>query len=1753
MNVAELIGNVVGHYLNRAVDEPSAGADGTARYIIDCLNAEQTAAIARNILAQPTLAARVEMKLPSSFLKGYDLPNEILTDKPATYFRNAPCERPVLLLANTGDDEEQSLKELSRIGGAELQEQPALWVRAAGDGLALTSEHSRWWEKALAGLFELQRFSLNQLAGYVLRVRNGIADDGLPILQALGTSLPALRLPKESTYFNGVKEAQRGQTSAWKRLFNTAFKKHACYLVKQTPTQLVLSEDDLRASFDKVRDQVPATHHSAIEEFIVAPSGWNISSARLAESEWEEIKPLFDGLRREKYNLGSETINFYDERDPELLDDSARNYLKMLVERKTTESTDEDIEFYESHRTELKDDRKLRSAWELFIFGRPRETEDFIAGLAACLESLFSRAGASSNRQLRIRCDRATKKDLRDLNVDAGLYFARRYGGIQTLLNDHVTWNVGQLFSFEVLVETWKKAGKARAQLTRSTARASLQLKFTLELEVDNVEGGSSAYTSQLVWKFDPNTVAGEFCGDWSRLKEHPLITCRANRVLFSAKGRFQTVDLSNVKTFQPVHDRDRGSFVPAYKKTNDVELVWLANLKQAQEQSLLSVEVAIDLEAKFKAFAAAYRKAVDGFLLKGLASNAFEKQLEAYGALLDTLCLKAKGDRNRDLLLRPLLSVGAIEIEGGPTSVVIAPWHPMRLFAMWRKAKLVSDLVHHLLTTENVLFGEPRLFFKDLASDLAHVFYPEIVLGWQTNKPELLVVTDFVHDYSLHEPPIASEEDADDTNENPTDGSNRVAELIQRYLTLHPHEHANMSVVLFNCDSARLPQAVVDRIGTLYEDEEDVRCQVLLRHVDMKRLRDLYRDIVALPERDGDAFNASEATQDFMARLRICIVADQAPVPDPKDGCPYDIVFSQDVIARHARLKWYRETARPMAAGELVPSQWSRRRPAAKDDMRSVVYMCCPVQSEQGWSYLTAVTSFLEGDWDGTVNERLLPARELDFRDPRTARIFDETHNLGNWVVNYDELLDRRQLLNQSVRIIRYKQSATQGRNVIISSKTPLGLLRSMILRRIKDLALGLSDADCFKLAQKFIDDANDISGDIVLRAAKRGRNASELMGVVLSRYLVRHELGSERHVGTYFLDDYAEWLGHREEQIADILMLSPEQLPDGTLRLAMIATEAKYGDGENVSAKRKESQKQLRDTVVRMEEAIFGNPERLDRSLWLARLSDLILDGIQLPASSKINLADWRRSIREGECEIYLRGYSHVFVAEPADGPDASDFSSVVGLDDSYQEVFGRPRLKELVLKYAKDANPMSVRTKVTDQNVWAQQRYRKPSDIKPRYVAVKSQPEEPDDPGAGSSAYAVPSANLSAPLSPVTKPEAPPPSPTPPAEEQSNGWTYAVGPLLPRQGDVQDSDADKEWLKGTEFKLKNALQQFHLQAKLVSAKLTPNAALIKFAGSASLTVEQVAKRRSELLTTHGLSIIGLQPEPGVVSLSVERPSRKVIQLKDVWARWRPESSQGNQDLLIGLREDDGDLLFLSPGKLHAPHTLIAGSTGSGKSVLMQNIILGIAVTNRPDQARIVLIDPKQGVDYFQFDGLPHLQGGIIDDQVTAISQLDQLVTEMDARYAKFKAARVPNLSAYNQKVGMSERLPAIWLIHDEFAEWMMVEEYKVQVASVVGRLGVKARAAGIYLVFGAQRPDANVMPMQLRANLGNRLILRVDSEGTSEIALGERGAERLLGRGHMLARLEGVTGLTYAQVPFVDVNFMESVVALMQKKAT
>lgn len=1766
MTIEELIGQVGARYLHFKLDEAD-DSDDTARYLIDRLSEGQTAAIAKAVLADSTLIGIIEIKLPAHFMQGQGLPDSILTEERATYYRNAQCSKTARLLATTGDDEAQSLNHLTPIGIGELMGTPEFWVDVASVNANLSETERKWWEKALKGLFGLDICSLEQAAQYILQTRNAIIDDGYPILPALDEALPALQIPKGTGDFNGIRENYRNHAAQWRRRYESAHRKYACYLRKYTPSQTLLNQEELTDAFEKVKEDIPDDYHPRITEFIEAPPEWNDQAYALAKCKWEIVgQPLFEGLKPDKKGIGELTCAFYDEREPELLTASERAYLLELKKREKLPKNidEEDRQFYEDHRIELKEDRKLKSLWDRFIFKNALETDDFLVGLIQCVERLIGRKEASGETRITIRCDRRSYKDFRDLNVDAGHYFATRYRGLPTLFGPKVSWapEFEKLFSFPKLAETWRDEN---LKPSNSTAKAARQIKFTIELESNPLSINAEKYANQLIWEFDLNSITTQFYSDLKRLVENPLVFCHTTREPISTKGEFQPLDLSNVKSFDAAYGRERGSFVSIYKKDNDIARTWLENLKEAKQQRLLTDENFQEIRSKFVVFRESYEAAISGFMKQGLVCKELLNQLSDCEQLLEALYRLASGDRNRRLLLNPLMKIGVVAVRGEKPTAVVTPWHPLRLAAMKVKAEQITALLHRLLATGDVTFGNTeRFFFREIEEAMAHPYYPEVVLGWDGIEPKLLSLTDTAGDYSLHEEPVVTNEANDSTNENPEEAAALVTALVDRYLKLQPHAQSNLSVALYNCDSVRLPKAVVDKIRKKYEENEDVLCQIVLRHRNKASLRRLYEQIIESSGEEIDTFSTSEATKDFLARLRINIIADQVHHPDEQDGCPMDIVFSQDVIARHARVEWYHEDARPMDLLNLFPSQWSRRRSAAKDDMKSVVYLCCPVQTREGWAYLTAMATVLNGDWDRNEARRLLPARQLDFQRQDMTSIFEETHNLGNWVVNYDELLDRRQVENQDARVIRYKQSVTQGRNIIISSKADLKFLENMLIRRLKALQLNLEEFDYQQLARRFCNDANRISGDIVLRAAKRGRNASELIGVVLSQFLILNELNDNDYFGWYFLDDYAEWLGLREGRIADILALSPSHTQDGKLRLDIVVSEAKYINASNLSAKKQESQKQLQGSFMRINDAIFGQPAPLDKPILLARLSDLVMDGIQLPASTNINLSNWRRSIREGTCEIFLRGYSHVFVSDPPDSLECSELIAVANCEGAYQEVFPHAKVRNLVLSYIKDTDPILIRQDEVGDEIWTTKTYREP--LNPKQI-IKQAIRPVRSLKIQSESEIVECANLEPEVESVIE--------TTDLNDRSNSedkgekqnqhedigqistsesWSYkgVARFLAEHQGNEIETQDAEHWLVETARQCKGALQQFQLQAKLLNSILTPNAALLKFQGSADLTVEQVSRRRSEFLTTYGLNLISVRPEPGKVAISVARPDRRILYLPQIWRNWAEaplnydggDRNVGNQKLLIGLKEEDSSPLFLSPRE-NAPHTLIAGSTGSGKSVLMQNIILGIAATNTPEQAHIVLIDPKMGVDYFAFEDLPHLDSGLIDDQETAIESLNQLIDEMNRRYRVLRENRVSDIFDLNSKRTASEHLPVLWVIHDEFAEWMMTDEYKNTVTNVVSRLGVKARAAGIFLVFAAQRPDNHVMPMQLRANLGNRLILQVDGEGTSEIALGESGAEHLLGKGHLAAKLVGESSIITAQVPFVSSEDLEEIV--------
>lgn len=1737
-----LIGDVTVGLIRRALNA-EADAVGTAKFVLQGISPPVILAIVSKVVADPDLSSRLEICLPRSRygdMEGVD-PAHLTTEKPAN-LRHGVCAFEGRLIAPADDTQDQTLAQLDKLDAEVLLDEKdgraALWIEAACEGLALPSETLDEWQAALTGLLRTNRADLQQVAAFTAATAEHLSS-GATLLAALGRSLSALRLPRHDGLFEEVVPAKRRWPSEWRKRFDAHWRRD-CYLHRRDRQQLPLPprprlHERLAEISETLRDEV----RIALEAYIDADDGDEAAVLALFAQNWPELEAFFEDVpRTEGKSLGQLTYDFFDIRAPELLTDEDREYLDAFRSNRRKAKNEDDDRFFAAHAGSLREDPRLAAQWERFIFGQKVECRDLIHGLARCLQRIRKKVD-DAPAVLVVEGLERTPAHFLSLNRDVCQVFAARYRGLAEVMAGLVEFRHVPAFDYPAEILP-KIESNSRWQPRHEKPRAR-RLGFKVWFETPPAEGRlvQKSEELRLEWEFDLKGIGAEAPDDIERLLTNkpgtPLVQSVAGRPKGDSR-QLGAVQLQDLSSLEPTTARQAGALVPSASRCHSLEADWRLALTEMRDGGLIDQAASERVSEAFERFKMDYQTALEDYRSHGGAADSITRQAESYGELLAclTASIATKGPLAR--LLKPVLEIGVASIltaADAPPAVIICPWHPLRLAAQSARWRFFAVQLRRLLGPEPWSFTDSGgLYFKELQRALAEPLRPDVAVGWTGFTPEVLTRTDAHDAYSLHEAAVSTRKGSVRTGENVTQIAAQIGEIVRNYLNLQPHERDNLSVVLYDCDAAALPAAVVANIQSeAQRDGGEAMCSVVLKHREEGKLQDLYQQLV-LASPEDDALHASEATRDFLARLRISIMVDEGPAVMSAEGPPLDIVFCHDVVSRLARLAWVEvpDVCRPPEA--IDPGHWSRRRPVQPGDVDATVYLTCPVQPREGWRYLDALAALndiLQARRSRETDCHLIPARQTNMEDAETRKVLEETHRLGSWVVNFDDLLDRRQLAANQVRIIRYKHAATGGRNLVISSKAPDSLLRATLRSRLSKIDPAYTPAELAALSGRLIDDANRISGDIVLRAAKRGANANELVGVVLSRFLVNAELQDEPGAW-FFLDDYASWLGQDEKRIADLLCLAPAMV-EGEPVLRIVVTEAKFVAAGGMPKAAKDSSAQLADTLGRLETALSPDAAPLDRDIWLARLSDMLLDGL---AKSPEETEHWRERLRGGGCRIDLRGYSHVFGHAPPEMA-APPESKLVGLPNpsGLQEQFGPDALRAILRRYHERGDPGDLREDRPTRPA--------PQSPAPEVPATSPHaaphPAHPSGPREGVAGPDEPSA-----LTPNASTEAAGTADAPDAPRPSSRFQA----LLEYKALGASHAVDAAWLEEVSAQARNAFLRYGMSARLEVRVLTPNAALLKFKGSDDLTVASIERRRTELETTHGLEVMSVRAEPGKVVVSIRRPDRQVLTLPEVWRHWATNRNGPNTRLLIAVKEDDAEPLFLEPDP--TPHTLVAGSTGSGKSVLIQNILLGIAATNLPSQARIVLIDPKSGVDYFPFESLPHLDGGIIDDSDVALERLDGLVAEMERRYSLFKAARVSNIRGYNQKA--AEPLPMIWLVHDEFADWMQIDDYRTGVEAAVSRLGVKARAAGIYLIFAAQRPDNTVFPMQLRSNLGNRLILRVDSAGTSDLSLGLKGggAERLLGKGHLAAVIGG-GGLVYAQCPYVDeVELQELVDALV-----
>ncbi|KZM55416.1 DNA translocase FtsK [Aeribacillus pallidus] len=371
------------------------------------------------------------------------------------------------------------------------------------------------------------------------------------------------------------------------------------------------------------------------------------------------------------------------------------------------------------------------------------------------------------------------------------------------------------------------------------------------------------------------------------------------------------------------------------------------------------------------------------------------------------------------------------------------------------------------------------------------------------------------------------------------------------------------------------------------------------------------------------------------------------------------------------------------------------------------------------------------------------------------------------------------------------------------------------------------------------------------------------------------------------------------------------------------------------------------------------------------------------------------------------------------------------------------------------------------------------------------------------------------------------------------------YLFPPLTLLNVQPFEEEADDQWIEKQKNLLDLTLQNFHVNAKVVNVSQGPSVTRFEVHPEPGVKVSKITNLIDDIKLSLSAKDIRIEaPIPGKNTIGIEVPNRKskTVFLREILRSKAFQANRSPLTVALGL-SISGEPIVTDLKKM--PHGLIAGATGSGKSVCINTILVSLLYKATPNDVKMLLIDPKM-VELAPYNRIPHLVSPVITDVKAATAALKWAVDEMERRYELFAHVGVRDIEKFNERVGDKEkekRLPYIVIVIDELADLMMVSPNDVEEA--ICRIAQKARACGIHLLIATQRPSVDVITGLIKANIPTRIAFSVSSQIDSRTILDTSGAERLLGRGDMLFLENGSAKPVRVQGTFVSDDEIDRVV--------
>ncbi len=1357
---------------------------------------------------------------------------------------------------------------------------------------------------------------------------------------------------------------------------------------------------------------------------------------------------------------------------------------------------------------------EVRTALRKLLRPRPTRNVDFLNGLMHLLLELQAIYQSNLTNNCRI-CVKFVEPDRFDnTSIEAAQVFRYLYGGIEQVITN-VTWDLNAL---------WKLASRENIDSEEDDESQKLKHEIkeelTFQVAIRDSVNDKSIGSAKLIWEYHSDSIqsitAKALEHEWRRIQAGDI------RIPTYKVGQ-TTTKLLHIDLLRPI--TTLGAW---YQNAADIQKD-LHALKFPEQITHPIFQALHRLEQDWRNFIEQSQN--------GLFSSQIVHLSQSYQHLLQTMILHASKSRYRSLF--HVINQSWMIRQPGASSWAIMPlFHPIKLDWWLQRAQLFHELIQHMF------YDDPpsiAVDYKIVQREISNVYsssnVPPVVMHDRARgKNDWLLASAEAYGYelfvSLQQHDEATSFDylgnADEQRVITDQVIDTVTNIVHDYVEIYPFAQNGLRILLLECRSSDLPIMLLERIkATNSRQENSWRLHVVVHT--SRHGATLFHQIDKWLE---EALSVQESLS-YVPSITIDVL--ECPLDEIfKHVKAVDIVsivdlFSQDTKNLSCRLtenneelshtSWFTTPIRPDPLEEGQIYRRFQLTPTQKTSLMRLFLLSQYVGIAEPGDELPDIRS----DIQLFYNQSLEKWQDL----------LKQLHQHAHWVVCYDRAVDRflLQATCDDAQIIRYALGLGKQRlyHLTVSSS---GHTQQIVVQRLANRLhemLPLVDYQrCQNIAKRLAHEANRISGDIVLRAAGPGAFLNELIGLVAT-ITKTEQLFQQQHPHALLLwlslDNFKHWFpSDKTRKTPDLLLIGLANEADQcTIHLQII--ESKCIHSGALAREKRDAQLQVRNGVNQLIRAFAPGAHHLDAPYWYDQLYRAIAGNLRIGDDQHAIWKLVQRCLPVGDFQLVTSGHSWIFcydaqvgdtnvIEQPfssaSEAPEVPLTEHLCGRNELFavlgslvnQTIIPNPFINESV-----DRGELS--TKGDDVTVGA---------LPVTSEAVGDQYEPSILPLVVADTSATPLADNAA---------------------RDQYESPSISPFVVADTLANPLSVEREWLNQKASEVEQALRRRGVQLYAINpadADIGPSVVRFKFRLKPNQQLKRLKAMIDDLARDLKLErppFIDNVPGTDFVGIDIPRSSREVVDLQPLLSLL-PEPKPAELPIIIGVSPNGRPVI---EDLAEFPHLLVAGTTKSGKSVLLRNVLISLLSVYRPGQIEFLIIDPKQ-TDFVQFTKLPFLRKGkvIVERRAAREALLELVYEEMPSRQRHI-AHRSMKIKNFNQRYP-AEALPPIVAIIDEYGllTSLMNKKEREMFEQDLSALAAAARSVGIHLIIATQHPSAEVITPTIKANLDARIALRVASSIYSRVVLETQGAEHLLGHGDMLFRRPDGS-IVRLQAPFID----------------